>query len=91
VVALFGGVDLDLVDAGLPQPAVLDVVVAFGGVDIQVPEGWRVRVTGIPLFAGWSNKARGEGLPADAPELLVNAVVAFGGVEVATGRKLATA
>ncbi len=82
VLAVFGGTDLDLREAQLdPGGAVLDVVAAFGGVDIVVPTAWRVRVSGLPIFGGWSNKPPGP-VPEDAPLLAINALTIFGGMEV---------
>lgn len=82
VVALFGGVEVDLTGAEVGDRAVIDAFVAFGGSEIAVPESWKVVVTGLPLFGGWSNKARHPERGDAAPQLLVNAVTAFGGLEV---------
>jgi hypothetical protein len=60
----------------------MDVVVAFGGVGIVIPEGWRVEVKGIPLFGGWSNKIGRDSVGADAPLLSIEALVAFGGLDI---------
>jgi hypothetical protein len=60
----------------------MDIVVAFGGVEIAVPEGWRVEVKGIPLFGGWSNKTKGDLVGDDAPLLSIEALVAFGGLDI---------
>ncbi len=84
VFAVFGGTEVDLRRARpVPEGAAMDVVVAFGGVDIIVPEGWRVEVKGIPLFGGWSNKTRRELVEDTAPLLSVEALVAFGGLDIA--------
>ncbi len=83
VLVAFGGTELDLTGARVAtEGASLDVGVAFGGAEITVPEGWRVDVTGLPLFGGWSNKAKGEALSSDAPRLHVNALTLFGGMEI---------
>lgn len=80
ITAVFGGVNLDLTKARLPENAVIDVFAMFGGAEITVPEGWRVNVGGAPIFGGWSNKTNrpdGEG-----PVLTVRGIVLFGGVDV---------
>lgn len=83
IFTVFGGTDVDLRGARpVPNGAAMDVVVAFGGVDIVVPEGWRVEVKGIPLFGGWSNKTRRDQVSADAPLLSIEALVAFGGLDI---------
>jgi predicted membrane protein len=81
VAAAFGGIDLDLRLARLhPEGAVLQTVALFGGVDVKVPRGWRVRVSGPAIFGAWEDQS----LPAPegAPLLIVKATVAFGGVTV---------
>ena len=82
VSAVFGGAEIDLRDA-LPAPeAALDVFTAFGGIEIKVPEGWQVRVNGLPLFGGIENVTAKEKLPESHPVLAVNATVLFGGLEI---------
>ncbi|MEX2133484.1 MAG: DUF5668 domain-containing protein [Acidimicrobiia bacterium] len=80
--AVFGGAEIDLRHAGLAEGATLDVFVAFGGVEVYVPPGWRVDISGFPLFGGFDNATVKESLPADAPLLRIDATVLFGGLDV---------
>jgi predicted membrane protein len=83
IFTVFGATEVDLRKARpVPEGAAMDVVVAFGGVDIVVPEGWRVEVKGIPLFGGWSNKTQRDLVGPDAPLLSIEALVAFGGMDI---------
>jgi len=84
LVALFGGIELDLRDAYiLNTGARIDVTAAFGGVNIIVPPEWKVVVKGIPAFGGWSNKTRGKNyVNPEAPVLTLQCFVAFGGVDI---------
>lgn len=82
VSALFGGAEIDLRHAGLAPDATLDVFVAFGGIEVKVPDGWHVVIRGFPIFGGFENKTARDKLPAEAPTLVVNATVLFGGLEV---------
>ena len=83
VSAIFGGATLDLREAHIDQEASVDALALFGGVDVVVPEGWRVSLGGTPIFGGCEDKTDGEGeLPADAPLLKVHATAIFGGVDV---------
>ena len=51
VISAFGDVDLDLREAEMHDPrVVLTIFVAFGNVDIYVPEGINVEVGGILAF-----------------------------------------
>jgi predicted membrane protein len=84
ITAVFGGAEVDLRNATLsPEGALLDISVAFGGIDIRVPPDWRVVTTGIPIFGGWENKTDSmENLQPEAPVLNVRCLAAFGGIEV---------
>lgn len=82
--AFFGGVTLDLRDARpAPDGASVNATVAFGGIDIIVPKGWRISVRSTPLFGGVEDKTdRSEPPAADAPTLHVDALTVFGGVAI---------
>lgn len=80
--ALFGGAELDLRDATPAPGAKLDVFTAFGGLEIQVPQGWQVDIKGLPIFGGFDNVTAKEQLGPGAPLLTVNATVLFGGLEI---------
>lgn len=82
--ALFGGSKIDLRQAQLAsEGATLSATAAFGGIDIIVPETWRVELRGVPLFGGFDDKRlRGGAPPADGPTLKIVATVMFGGLEV---------
>ena len=79
--ALFGGVTLDLRPAKLaPEGAEVDVMAAFGGAQIIVPEGWPVEFNGVPVFGGFTDKTAhtaGE----TGPRLRIRGTAIFGGVE----------
>lgn len=83
VSAIFGGATLDLRQTHIDGDASVDALALFGGVDVVVPEGWRVAIEGTPIFGGFEDKTENEGeLPADAPVLNVHATAIFGGVDV---------
>ena len=59
VTTVFGGSEIDLRGAQLdPEGAYIEVVVAFGGVEIKVPDEWNVVVKRVPIFLGWTNKSK---------------------------------
>ncbi|MDX2128552.1 MAG: hypothetical protein SFU91_05910 [Chloroherpetonaceae bacterium] len=81
--SVFGGVDLDLRSAmPVVSGAIIDTVIVFAGGKIRVPEGWKVIVTGLPLFGGIENKTDKYPVPTDAPVLYIKALVVFGGLEI---------
>ena len=81
-VAVFGGVVLDYRDADpLPEVLRLSATAVFGGVEIVVPEGTTVEMTGFAVFGGRSaNVAATPGRPG--PAVRLRAVAVFGGVSI---------
>ena len=85
VAAVFGGADINLRNAQLSENgASLELIAVFGGIDVFVPQGWNVKVSGIPLFGGWENKTsqikNADG--NDVPMLQVSCTAIFGGVTI---------
>ncbi len=82
--AMFGGVELDLRSTQLAADgAQVEVFAAFGSASVIVPRGWRVTISGMPLFGAFEDKIDRSVEPdSGAPHLMVTGVVAFGSVEV---------
>lgn len=85
VVAVFGGVELDLRQAGMTgDSAVVEINAIFGGVEIRIPRNWSAVVEGVGIFGGYADNslqpdpAQGSGVK----QLIVRGVAAFGGVDV---------
>jgi predicted membrane protein len=85
IVAIFGGVNIDLRRASIASDrAVIDVNALFGGVDIRVPDNWRVSLKGMGVFGAFEDKT----VPPKSdpnvktPELVVTGAALFGGVKV---------
>ncbi len=82
VVAVLGGVQLDLREARFSQREVtIDVFTLMGGVDITVGEDVEVDVSGVGIMGGFDHRATGPGLPG-APRVRVVGVAVMGGVNV---------
>lgn len=82
VVAAFGGIDIDLTHANITEskPVIIDAFVAFGGIDIKVPNDWKVEIKGVPLFGGWDNETERD---MDSNKVLVvKCFIMFGGLDV---------
>lgn len=88
--AVFGGVEIDLAAARIDERATLEVVALFGGVDVEVPPGWRVELDGPAIFGGLENHVA---TPVDgaAPTLHITATAIFGGVDVKPAAVMARA
>lgn len=80
--AVMGGIVIDLRNAKLHNnEAIIDANAVMGGIEIYVPENWRVEVSGTPILGGWSNKTRRNTDP-NAPVLRIKCFAMFGGIEV---------
>ena len=86
VVAVLGGVQLDLREARFSQREVtIDVFTLMGGVDITVGEDVEVDVSGFGIMGGFDHRATGPGLPG-APKVRVVGLALMGGVNVRRGQ-----
>jgi hypothetical protein len=79
-VALLGGGELDLTRAAPAEGARLTAIALLGGIDVRVPDGARVALSGLSLLGGRDVKVE----PGDGPTIRVRAVAILGGVTVAT-------
>lgn len=81
VMAMFGGVMIDLRKATpAPTGVFLDLAVMMGGLNLVVPEGWRVRFEGKLIAAGFSDETRTTA-DDDVPTVTITGLVLMGGVQ----------
>ena len=85
--AIMGGMELDLSEAELATTARLDVTAVMGGIDVLVPEGWRVELMSGGFAGGAENLTDPDGVEIGAPELIVDARTYFGGVSIRTAEE----
>jgi hypothetical protein len=84
-VAVFGGYNIDLRDAGMAgESATVDVNALFGGIDIRVPDTWKVEVRASAIFGGVEDKTVPPRTTAGVtpPRLIITGFAAFGGIVV---------
>lgn len=80
--AVFGGIELDLRGAQLKDnQGFLDITTLFGGIDIRVPDNWRVEMQATPLLGGIDNNTKSNPGP-DVPVLKISATAIFGGIDI---------
>lgn len=85
LLAAFGGHDIDLTGSTMANgSAVLYAEALFGGIEIKVPNTWRVTVQGPAIFGGFENNAMAPESSggADPPHLIIKGFAMFGGVSV---------
>ena len=82
-VAIMGGCELDLRQAEIDGPEIVITAVAFmGAVDIVVPEGIEVDLSGVPIMGGKDLRVRDVAPTPGAPRVRVRAFPIMGGVTV---------
>ena len=82
VVAVMGGVQLDLREAEFP-PGVTEIraFVFMGGLDVQVPPGVRLETDGVAILGGFEDRIDESGSAGrDAPIVRITGVAIMGGV-----------
>jgi len=83
VVAIMGGVELDLRQAELP-PGVTEInaFVFMGGLSVRVPPGVRLETDGVAIMGGFEDRMHEPSLArADAPVVRVTGIAIMGGVD----------
>lgn len=81
VVAVCGGVVLDLRDAVIKKEATVDLFTFWGGIEIHVPKGVVVKNETSAILGGVEDKSS-SGSKKDAPVLHIIGDVVMGGVEI---------
>lgn len=83
VIAGMGGVQLDLREATLSDGARLRIAAVMGGVQVLVPEDWKIHTT-TRLYAGGvdTKTTPSDHLPPENPTLMVDILCVMGGVEI---------
>lgn len=79
--AAFGAIVLDLRDAQIIGDVEINASAIFGGIDIYLPNGVKVKTSNVPIFGGVSNKHTQSSDPA-APTIYLNSTCMFGGIDI---------
>lgn len=83
ITAIMGGHEIDLRPAGMSagSQAVIDMTIVMGGVDIRVPEDWKVSCEVFPIMGGVEDHSKP---PAGEVRghLVLKGFVMMGGVEI---------
>jgi class 3 adenylate cyclase len=82
-VAFMGGCELDFRQAIIEAPEVVVTAVAFmGGIEVTVPEGHEVELSGVPFMGGKNIKVADVPIIPGSPRIVVRAFPFMGGVNV---------
>lgn len=80
--AVFGSIVLDLRSARIPGDVEINAQAIFGGIDIYIPVGVKVKVNNVPIFGGVSNKTANYNTDPAAPTIYLNSTCMFGGIDI---------
>ena len=78
---LLSNILLDLRAAIIQEDVTIQATSIFGGCDVWVPAGVKVKLSNTPIFGGAENKTNTVPAP-DAPTIYINGFTLFGGLEV---------
>lgn len=81
LVAVFGGAELDLINAKFEKDTVIKAFCLFGGIDIKVPEDVQVKIKSGFIFGGASDDRKGE-TGKGKYTIYVDAAGGFGGISI---------
>lgn len=81
--AVFGGVDVNLLQADFDGVVVLNCDCVFGGVELVVPSNWEVKILTKSVFGGVEDKRPVELLGSNPNKvLMIKGSCIFGGIEI---------
>ena len=80
---LFGGTELNLIQASFEKKAVIDLTTIFGGAEIIVPSDWQVRSEIVSIFGGVEDNRYHRPVEENQQKVLIlKGTCVFGGVEI---------
>ncbi len=83
VVTFMGGAELNLQQADIQHPIILELNNVFGGTKLVVPSNWDVKNEVTAIFGGVDDKRNPGGLtPEPGKTILVKGTSLFGGIEI---------
>lgn len=84
IVNIFGGSEIDLTQADMTSPAVLEVTAIFGGATLIVPSNWAIKTSEtVTIFGGIGDKRKiVPSTESPTKTLILKGTMVFGGMEI---------
>ena len=83
IVNIFGGCEIDLTQADMTTPAVLEVTAIFGGATLIVPSNWAIKSEAVTIFGGIGDKRKiTPSTESPTKTLVLKGTMIFGGMEI---------
>lgn len=80
---VFGGMELNLMQADFETRAIVDMTTVFGGTEIIVPADWQFRSEVVTIFGGLEDNRSQVPMDGDVQKVLVlKGTCIFGGIEI---------
>lgn len=83
IVNIFGGSEIDLTQADMTSPAIMEITAIFGGATLIIPSNWAVKSEAVTIFGGIGDKRKifphHEG---PSKTLVLKGTMVFGGIEI---------
>jgi len=83
IVNIFGGSEIDLTQADMTTPAILEVTAIFGGATLIVPSNWAIKSEAVTIFGGIGDKRKiVPSTESPTKTLVLKGTMIFGGMEI---------
>lgn len=84
ILCVMGGSQMDLTNANLNAPALIDIFVLMGGVELRIPKEWNVQVDVLPIMGGVEDKITTypDHVVNPAQRLVISGNIVMGGLEI---------
>ncbi len=83
VVNIFGGTDINLIQADMQSPVVIDIFQLFAGTKIIVPAHWKIQSEVVSVFGEVDDRRFIQGIPQDEQRTVyIRGTSIFGGVTI---------
>lgn len=83
VVNIFGGSELNLMQADIKAQAIIEITTIFGGTTLIIPSNWSVRSEAVTIFGGIEDKRAAPAINESTDKTLVlKGTVLFGGIDI---------
>lgn len=85
MVNIFGGTDLNLIQADIQHPIAIDVFQIFAGTKIIVPAHWKIQSEVVSVFGEVDDRRFTQGIPPDDQKVVyIRGTSIFGGITIKT-------
>jgi len=82
MVTIFGGSELNFIQADINGTVILDITQIFGGTKLIVPSNWNIKSEMTAVFAGIEDKRPPQAAVATDKVLVIKGTSIFGGIEI---------